>query len=84
MFNLKKTALVFGVLFAASYLLWALALLVGGQGFLDFVIGLHLLGITVTSQVTLGKAVIGLIYHFVMGLVFGFVLAWLWNKLGEE
>ena len=76
----KKLGLTLGSLFALWYIIWALVLTLGGQGLLDGIIKIHLINMSISPAFTLTNAIIGLVYHFVIGLVMGYVISWLYNN----
>lgn len=78
--NAKKLGLTLGSLFALWYVIWALVLTLGGQDLLDWIIKIHLINMSISPAFTLTNAIMGLIYHFVIGYVFGYLLAWVFNK----
>ena len=77
-----KTGLVVGIFTATLHLLWSVLVALGfGQVFLDFIYGIHFLNNPFTVNgfniITAGLLVI---VTFIVGNVFGWCFAVIWNK----
>ena len=79
--NVKKLALSLGIFFALADLLWNLVLAFGGQTFVNSWLAVHFISGMTVLPVTLGAAIIGIVYHFIVGAVIGWVFAFIWNKV---
>lgn len=77
--NPKKVGILLGLVFAIYYVIWAIALVLGGQSLLDNILKIHLMSMPITIQFTITNAIIGLIYHFVMGFIIGYIFIWLYH-----
>jgi hypothetical protein len=78
--NVKAFALSAGILWGAVVCVFTLAELWRGAGY-----HLSLLGSIYRGyQVSYLGSVIGLVYGFVTATILGALLAWLYNKLGQE
>ncbi|MEM4240372.1 MAG: hypothetical protein QXM31_02720 [Candidatus Woesearchaeota archaeon] len=77
----KKVALALACLVVVWQLIWILAVAIGKQPMLDWILGVHFLadGLKV-APVTTGKAIVSLLIHFVAGYILGWLFAVLWNK----
>lgn len=79
--NPQKTALAVGSFLAIWVLLVTIVLAIGGQALFDWVLSVHYAGGLAFHPVTVGTAVTSIITHFVVGLVFGWLFAVVWNKV---
>jgi hypothetical protein len=81
----NKTGLVLGVFFAIVHLVWALFIAIIPslmQNFIDWIMGLHFLGIAITVlPFSILSAAMLVIMTFIVGFVFGWVFAFAWNLL---
>ena len=78
----NKTGLTFGFLISSLHLFWSLLVVFGlAQGLLNFIMDVHMLDIPITVMpFSLVKAVELIIITFVVGYVFGWLMAFFWNK----
>lgn len=89
-FNKNKIGLIFGIFLAVMHALWSLAVAVMPgylQKFLDWAFELHSLKpIYVITSFNLVNAILLVALTFVVGYVFGWVFAVIWNwvKKGEK
>ena len=76
-----KVALALACLVVLWQLVWILLIAIGKQPLLDWLLGIHFLadGLKAAS-VTLGTAIVSLLFHFVAGYVLGWLFATFWNK----
>ena len=82
--NPTRTAYAVGLFAALLFLVWTLALLIGGQAFLDWRIQMHFIRLPATVMpVSIGTAVLSLVIHFILGAVIGGVFATVWNKVNK-
>ncbi|MHB0977869.1 MAG: hypothetical protein ACYC1K_00445 [Minisyncoccota bacterium] len=80
--NKNKTGLTFGFLISFMHLVWSILVALGlAQAMLDFVLGLHMLSIPViVASFSWGKALGLIVITFIVGYVFGWLMAFFWNK----
>ena len=78
----NKTGLTFGFLVSFFHLVWSLMVAFGfAQAILNFIFKLHMLEIPVTVMPFSFISAIGLIIvTFIVGYVFGWFMAYFWNK----
>ncbi len=83
MLNTKKTGLALGAFVGLGHLVWSILVFLGwGQGFLNFIFGLHSLTTPVTVVgFDLMRSVWLVVVTSIVGYVFGFVFAYIWNKV---
>jgi hypothetical protein len=81
--NKNKVALVFGSFLGLFHVVWGILVAMGlAQGLLDFIYNLHSLNNPLTVMPFDFMRTLGLvIVTFLVGYVFGYVFATLWNKL---
>ncbi|MES2135324.1 MAG: hypothetical protein V4449_03735 [Patescibacteria group bacterium] len=81
--NPKKTALTLGFFFAGFHVLWSALVAFGvAQAVLDFVFWLHMIrAVYLVDTFNLVASLSLVLMTFVMGAVFGFVFAKIWNWL---
>ncbi len=77
----NKAGLALACLVVVYQLVWILAVAIGKQPMLDWVLGVHFLadGMKVLP-VSVGKAIVSLLTHFVAGYVLGWLFAIIWNN----
>jgi hypothetical protein len=77
----KRVALALACLVVVCQLIWILAVAIGKQPMLDWILGMHFLAGSLTvAAVTVGKAITSLLIHFVAGYILGWLFATIWNK----
>ncbi len=77
----NKVGLALACLVVVWQLVWILAVAFGKQPMLDWILGVHFLGDGLkVLPVTVGKAIVSLLIHFVAGYVLGWLFATIWNK----
>ncbi len=78
----NKTALTFGFLISSMHLFWSILVAFGfAQMLLDFVLSIHMLNIPVTvATFDFLKALELILMTFVVGYIFGWLMAFFWNK----
>ena len=83
--NKNKLGLTIGIFAALAHLLWTIAVAVGIEKFVDWILLLHSikLDLTLTSVVIL-NAVILVVLAFAGGYVFGWVFAAIWNYIDKK
>jgi uncharacterized membrane protein len=81
-----KTGLVLGLFFAVVHAVWAILVALGvAQGLLDWVFKMHMIeNPYIISDFGFGTAVGPVIMTFVVGYIFGWVFAALWNSLRKS
>lgn len=79
----SSTALVVGVFVAFMHLIWMVMVYLGlGQMYLDWIFGLHLItNPFMVMPFNFGAALTLIAFTFVVGYVFGWIFAMIWNKL---
>jgi len=81
-FDVRKTAITLGLVFALCHLGWAVFVAVGGSGFLNWVMSTHFISTPfATSAFDVVTLITGLISAFIDGAVIGAVFAYIYNKL---
>ena len=82
----NKTGLTFGFLMSAFHLIWSVLVAVGlAQVFMNFIFNIHMLSIPiVVMPFNLAKALCLIVVTFVVGYVFGWLMAFFWNKCFKE
>ncbi len=82
----NKTGLTFAFLLGFIHLFWSILVALGiAQAVLDFVFDLHMLDMPIiVMPFSLLNAVALIIITFVIGYVFGWLMAFFWNKCFEE
>ena len=80
--NKNKTGLTFGFLFGFMHLLWGVLVALGlAQVLLDFIFDVHMLNMSIiVMPFDLLRAVGLIIVTFVVGYIFGWLMAFFWNK----
>jgi len=80
--NKNKIGLTFGFLTCFFHLMWSILVLFGiGQVFLDFIFNIHMLRVPiVVMPFNLIKSLTLIIVTFLVGYVFGWLMAFFWNK----
>ncbi|KKQ35372.1 MAG: hypothetical protein US50_C0016G0002 [Candidatus Nomurabacteria bacterium GW2011_GWB1_37_5] len=78
----NKTGLTFGFLISFMHLLWSILVALGiAQALLNFVINLHMLNAPIAVMpFSIVKALGLIIVTFVVGYIFGWFMAYFWNK----
>ena len=78
----NKTGLTFGFLISSLHFFWSVLVAFGpAQALLDFVLDVHMLNMPiVVMPFDLVKAVGLIIVTFVVGYIFGWLMAFFWNK----
>ena len=81
-FNVKKTAITLGLVFALCHLAWAVFVVIGGSSFVNWTAAIHFISTPfATSTFDLVTLIIGLISAFIDGAIIGAVFAYIYNKL---
>lgn len=83
MLDIKKTALCAGVFAAVWFGIIGILLGVFGDGFLTLVQDAHLVNASLTVSFSVLGWVLGVVYHFIIGLVVGALFALIWNKVNK-
>lgn len=84
--NKYKTGLTFGFLLSFLHLLWSILVAMGiAQVLLDFVLNIHMLNLSiVVMPFSLINAILLIVITFAVGYVFGWLMAFFWNKCFEQ
>jgi hypothetical protein len=82
--NPHHVGMVLGGLYGLWHLTWSLLVLVGlARPLLDFILSLHFLQVTyAVAPFNAGKALGLVVVTAALGYLLGYVLAWLWNRVG--
>jgi len=82
--NPHRVGMVLGGLYGLWHLTWSLLVLLGlAKPFLDFILSLHFLQVTYAVAPFIALKALGLIVvTSALGYFLGYVLAWLWNRVG--
>lgn len=80
--NKNAVGLVLGTLMALAHLCWLILVGIGlAQPLMDLVLRLHRISLSYSVSALSLKSTIGLlVFTFVVGYVFGWIFAALWNK----
>ena len=83
MANKKTVGLVFGAVLGGWHLVWSLLVLSGvAQGLYDFIMWAHMIHLPiVVGPFDATAAITLIIVTSVVGYVFGYTGAWVWNKV---
>lgn len=78
----NKTGLTFGFLISFLHLFWSVLVALGvAQVLLDFVLDIHMLNTSITvMSFDFVKALELVVVTFVVGYIFGWLMAFFWNK----
>lgn len=78
----NKTGLTFGFLISFMHLIWSLLVALGlAQMLVNFVLNMHMIGLPIfIMPFSLIKALVLIIITFVVGYIFGWLMAYFWNK----
>jgi len=82
----NKTGLTFGFLVSFIHLVWSILVALGiAQALLNFIFNMHMLSMpTVVMPFNLVKAIGLIVVTFVVGYIFGWLMAFFWNKCFKE
>ena len=80
--NKNKTGLTFGFLISFMHLVWSILVVLGvAQVLLNLVLNIHMISVPVVVEpFNFIKALELIIVTFVVGYVFGWMMAFFWNK----
>jgi hypothetical protein len=84
--NKHKTGITFGFLISSFHLFWSVLVALGiAQVLLDFIFNIHMLEVPITVMpFNIVKALALIIITFVVGYIFGWLMAFFWNKCLKE
>ncbi len=83
--NKNQLGLTIGIFSALCHLVWTLAVAVGIQKFVDWILLLHSIKLDlVLTSVAILNAVILVILAFIGGYIFGWVFGAIWNLVGKK
>jgi len=84
--NKNKTGLTFGFLIAFMHLLWSVLVALGiAQIWLNFVLKLHMISMPIIIMpFDIIKALELIVMTFVVGYIFGWFMAFFWNKCFKQ
>ena len=84
--NKHKTGITFGFLISSFHLFWSVLVALGiAQVLLDFIFNIHMLEVPITVMpFNIVKALVLIIVTFVVGYIFGWLMAFFWNKCFKE
>jgi len=82
----KKVALAFGCFAAVIHFVWSIFVAAGvAQGFANWLMGLHMVSVPVTiGAFNWLTMILLIIVTFIIGAIFGFVFAKVWNWAGKQ
>lgn len=80
--NKNKTGLAIGFFLGFVHLIWGVLVALGiAQVLLDFILKVHMISLPMTvGPFSLTKAIVLIIVTFVIGYIFGWLVAFFWNK----
>ncbi len=83
MLNKNKTGFALGLFAGFMHLVWSLLILFGwAEPLLNFIYNLHSISIPITVEsFDLGKSVALIVVTAIVGYVFGYIFATIWNKV---
>jgi len=78
-----KTALTFGILLGGFHLVWSILIVLGvAQALIDFIFWAHMISLSFVVKAFDPTATVTLvIVTAIIGYIFGFVMAIIWNRL---
>ena len=82
--NPKAVALTLGIFAAVAHLIFTIAIVVGGQSFLNWVAGIHMISGLTVAPFSAMNAVMGIVVPFILASIFGYILATIWNFVSEK
>ena len=83
--NKNKVGLVIGIFAALCHLVWTIAVAVGIQKFVDWILLLHSIKLDIIlTNVVILNAVLLVALAFVGGYVFGWIFAYIWNLVNKK
>lgn len=84
--NKNKTGLTFGLLISFMHLIWSVLVALGlAQVLVDFILNIHMINVQVTIMpFDFVKAIGLIIVTFIVGYIFGWFMAFFWNKCFKE
>lgn len=86
MIDKNKTGLTFGFLISFLHLVWSILIALGiAPALLNFILSIHMLNMPITVlPFNLVKAIGLIVITFVVGYIFGWLMAFFWNKCFKE
>lgn len=83
MANKNKTGLVFGALLGGLHLIWSLLVMFGiAQMIYDFILWAHMIHLAIViGPFDLTASITLIVLTSAVGYVFGYVGAWVWNRV---
>lgn len=84
--NKNKTGLTFGFLIGSFHLVWSILVFLGvAQALMNFILDLHMISMPmVILPFNLFKALGLVVVTFAVGYLFGWFMAFFWNKCFKE
>jgi len=84
--NKNKTGLTFGFLISFMHLMWSILVAFGiAQMLMDFILNLHMINMPIVIMpFNILKALGLIIITFIVGYIFGWFMAYFWNKCFKE
>lgn len=81
--NKNQVGLITGLFFAALHVVWSLLVALGlAQVFISWVLWLHFINIPLSIEsFEISRAVLLVLFTFVVGYLLGFVCTWIWNVI---
>jgi len=80
--NKNKAGLAVGFFLGFVHLVWGILVALGiAQALLDFILKIHMISLPMTvGPFSLTKTIVLIIVTFVIGYIFGWLVAFFWNK----
>jgi len=83
--NKKQVALSIGIFAAICHLVWSIAVAIGIQKYIDWVLLLHSIKLDLLlTNVVILNVIILLVLAFIGGYIFGYVFAAIYNYIGKK
>ena len=83
-FDKNRAGFALGTFFAITHFLWIVIVALGfGEGLFSWWRGVHFIDLSFNiASFSIVSAIIGIVGAFITGYVSGWVLVWIYNKLG--
>jgi len=80
--NKNKAGLALGFFLSFVHLVWGILVALGiAQAFMDFIFKIHMISLSMTvGPFSLSKTIVLVVVTFIVGYVFGWLVAFFWNK----
>lgn len=83
--NKNSAGLAFGMFFGLAHLVWSILVALNwAKPLVDWILGLHFMQLSYSmAPFSFGTALLLVVVTFVVGYIFGFLIAALWNAFRE-